>query len=112
MIQKISCAGRILWDTVETANNFYTRFKGLMGRKNLTKSEAMLITNCNQVHTFNMRFTIDVIYLDKSMRVVRIDTLPPRKIGHYVKAASSVLEAAEGTASSYEIQVGDELVVI
>jgi uncharacterized membrane protein (UPF0127 family) len=111
-MRKTACAGRILWDSVETANNFYTRFKGLMGRKSLAKSEAMLITKCNQVHTFNMRFTIDVIYLDKSMRVVRIDTIPPRKIGLYIKAASSVLEAAEGTASSFDIQVGDELTLI
>lgn len=111
-MRKATCEGRILWDSVETANNFYARFKGLMGRKCLAKNEAMLITACNQVHTFNMHFTIDVIYLDKSMRVVRIDTIPPRKIGPYIKTAASVLEAAEGTASSLDIRLGNELTFI
>jgi uncharacterized membrane protein (UPF0127 family) len=83
-----------------------------MGRKSLAKNEAMLITACNQIHTFNMRFTIDVIYLDKSMRVVRFDTIPPRKIGPFVKNASQVLEVSAGSASAFDIKLGDELALI
>lgn len=111
-MRKVTCAGRLLWDSVETADNFFTRFRGLMGRKSLAKNEAMLITACNQVHTFNMRFTIDVIYLDKGMRVVRIDTIPPRKVGPYVGGASQVLEASAGTAAAFDIKLGDELTLI
>ncbi|OQB25556.1 MAG: hypothetical protein BWY11_00316 [Firmicutes bacterium ADurb.Bin182] len=112
MKKKIACAGRILWDSVETANSFFKRFKGLMGRRSLLESEGMLITCCNQVHTFNMRFTIDVIYLSKQMRVVRVDTLPPNRIGPFVKNAVSVLEVAAGTSALNGIKLGDELALI
>ena len=46
-----------------SADNFFTRFKGLMGAPCLAAGEGLLILPCNSIHTHFMRFPIDVLYV-------------------------------------------------
>lgn len=56
----------------EIAESFAERAKGLIGRRGLAPGTGMLITKCNCIHTFFMRFAIDATFLDKSGRVVKV----------------------------------------
>ena len=56
----------------EIAETFAERAKGLIGRRGLKPGTGMLITKCNCIHTFFMRFAIDATFLDKSGKVVKV----------------------------------------
>lgn len=101
----------LLWDKVEVANNTYKRFMGLMGRPALPDGGGMLITPCNQVHTFHMRFSLDILYITKDMQVAAIETLPPGKIGSKIKDAHMVLELPADSAKRLNVQMGDYLTI-
>lgn len=61
----------ILGVDVEVAETFAQRTKGLIGRKGLPSGTGMLITRCNCIHTFFMRFPIDATFLDGRGEVVK-----------------------------------------
>ena len=56
----------------EVAESAFERMRGLIGRKGLEPGKGMLITKCNCIHTFFMRFAIDATFLDREGDVVRI----------------------------------------
>ena len=56
----------------EIAETFAERSKGLIGRRGLAPGTGMLITKCNCIHTFFMRFAIDATFLDNSGKVVKV----------------------------------------
>ena len=62
----------ILGVDAEVAETFAERAKGLIGRDGLASGTGMLITKCNCIHTFFMRFPIDATFLDREGRVVKI----------------------------------------
>ena len=53
------------------ANNFLSRFKGLMFKDQLPHGSVLILSPCNSIHMFFMRFPIDVIYTDENFNVVR-----------------------------------------
>src|SRR4029077_19922155 len=61
-----------LASTVEIAVDSASRKRGLLGRDGLAPSHALVIAPCNGVHTFGMRFAIDVIFVARDGRVVKI----------------------------------------
>ncbi len=106
----ISKNGYTVTENAEIADNFLTRFKGLMFRKNIADDYALHISPCNQIHCFNMRFAIDVIYLSKEKEVLKIDeNVKPRTVCKQVKKAKSVLEMKAFTVSNLGICEGDIL---
>lgn len=98
---------------IETADTFFRRFLGLMGRKKLPPSTGLLITPCNSVHTMFMRFSIDVIYLDKDMKVLKIAKHIKPWIGlSACLKAESVIEMNAGEADRIGIYAGSRLVEV
>ena len=65
-------SGKILGGQIEWAKNPWERMKGLLGKDRLTRGSGLLITPCNSIHTFFMRFSIGVIFLDKKFNVVKV----------------------------------------
>ena len=104
---KTYCKGILLINKLSIANNFTSRFIGLMGRKSLDNKEGLLLTKCNFIHCFFMRFPIDVLYLSEDMVVLHIETIQPWRIGKRVKDAFHVLELAIGASKG--VFIGDEL---
>lgn len=93
---------------VECANNYWRRLKGLLFYKQPITEEALLITPCNSVHMFFMRFPIDVVFLDQSNNVVKtVPNLKPWKIVSPVRTAHSALELPAGTIKQNNICEGD-----
>lgn len=95
--------------SVEVAADRRARRRGLLGRDGV--SGALLLTPARSVHTFGMRFAIDVAHLDVDGRVLRVTTMAPNRLGRPVVAARSVLEAEAGAFARWGVGVGDGLEV-
>lgn len=95
---------------ISIADNFIKRFLGYMFRKK-PHYEAILIKPCNSIHTFFMRFPIDVLFIDENMEVIKkIDGLKPGKIIMPQKRCKMVIEGKEGMFNN--IKVGKKLIVL
>lgn len=105
-------ANQKLVPNLEVANNFWSRGKGLLGRKNLSEDHALWIHRCNSIHTCFMQFSIDCVFVDKNLKVKAIyQDVKPWRLVLPVWGASSVIEMASGTSSKLKINVGDQLYV-
>jgi len=85
------------------------RNRGLLGRDSLDPSAALVISPCSSIHTMFMRFPIDVIFVDRDGRAVRIvRDLAPWRIAVALRA-HAVIELAAGSLRTHDVRVGDEL---
>ena len=84
--------------SVQIADCGSKRRRGLLGRKTLAEGEGLWIVPCEAVHTFGMQFPIDLVYLDRNLRVRSVrHHVPPGRLSACF-TAHSVLELASGTA--------------
>ena len=96
---------------VTSARTMYQRMRGLMGAKELSPGSALWFPRCNWIHTLFVRFPLDIIYLDKNLKVVDIQhSLKPWRLPAPRWRAYSVLEMRGGSLASQDLQIGDELV--
>ena len=97
-------------DRGRVADTFWTRFKGLMGVRQLAPGDGLLITASNGVHTHFMVIPIDVFYVNADNVVIGVDVaLPPWRIGRRRRGACSVIEAPVGTVVRTGSMAGDKL---
>lgn len=96
-----------------TADTFWTRLAGLMFRKKLPPSTGLLLAPCNSVHMCFMRFSIDVVYLDKDFIIIKVvKNLRPWIGLSLCNKAWATLEMNAGEAERYGCQVGKKLKVL
>jgi uncharacterized protein len=83
--------------------------RGLLGRDGLAQGEGLLIKPCGSVHTFFMRFPLDVVFLDRELSVVAVrpEVRPWRTAG--ARGAKIALELAAGEAARLGIAAGMQL---
>jgi uncharacterized membrane protein (UPF0127 family) len=99
----------VLADNVEVADRGATRRKGLLGRDGLAAGEGLWIVPCESIHTFGMRFPIDLIYLDRNRKVKKLRSgVPPWRLSACL-SAHSVLELVIGTIGATQTRPGDQL---
>lgn len=102
-------SGQILLEEMKIADTFWKRFMGLMFRKELKPGAGLKIEPCSNIHTFNMRFPIDVLFLSEDHRVLKVITgMEPGKVSAAVKSSRYVIEANENELAG-KISVGDRL---
>lgn len=94
---------------VKIATSFWSRFKGLMGKKHIPSGFGLWFPSCSSIHCFFMRVPIDVIYLDEDDVVLAVDTVSPWHIGKRHEGCRSVVEVASGYAAFAGISVGRQL---
>lgn len=87
------------------ADTFMERLKGYMLQKK-PKSNGILFRDCNSLHSFLMRFDIDLYFLDRDDRLVRVETGFSKNRTIYVKEASHVLETPVGAIDRVGVAVG------
>ena len=86
--------------TVHEATTIRARLLGLAFLRSIPPDHALLIPHCRSVHTFGMRFPIDVTFLDERGTVLRVDrAVPPRRI-RFCRGAFAVLEIATGASTA------------
>jgi uncharacterized membrane protein (UPF0127 family) len=94
---------------MEVADSAAQRNKGLLGRERLSPGEGLWIIPCEAVHTFWMRFPIDLVYLDRKMRIRKLSSdVRPWRLSACLWA-HSVLELPPGTIHATQTQYGDRL---
>ena len=86
------------------------RMCGLLGRDTLALGEALLLKRCGSVHTFGMRFAIDVLFLDRRQRVIVIHQNVPRRRMLFSLRATHTLEMSAHAARLHGLAIGDTLV--
>ena len=98
-----------LAQNAQLAGNGRNRRKGLLGRESLPDGEGLWIVPCEAVHTFWMRFPIDLVYLDRRHQVVKIRAnVRPWRLSGCLRA-HSVLELPVGTIHQTQTMPGDLL---
>ncbi|WP_329159018.1 DUF192 domain-containing protein [Streptomyces anulatus] len=86
------------------AASYRARTKGLLGRDGI--EGAMMLTPCGSVHTFRMRFPIDVVYLDRKFTVLAVRTMKPGRLGLPRLRARHVVEAEAGAMERWGVRPG------
>ncbi|GAA3391496.1 DUF192 domain-containing protein [Streptomyces roseoviridis] len=95
---------------LEVAASSRARRRGLLGRDGL--DGALLITRTNSIHTFGMRFTLDVAYLDRSWAVLDVVTMRPGRLGMIRWRGRHVLEATGGAMAGWGLRPGVRVAVV
>lgn len=103
--------GRVWVGKVMRACLLWDRMRGLLGRSALGPDAALLIEHCGSVHTVGMRFAIDVVFLSREWRIIRIvhAVQPGRLMVRGGWRAVRTLEAEAGMLDFSHIRVGDTL---
>lgn len=96
---------------VLVADSFMTRLIGLLNRAHLPDHEAILISPCSSIHTFCMRFSIDLVFLDHENRVLGTSVgVKPNRVRVGPKGTKRILEVAEGNVTRTGIHLDDILI--
>lgn len=99
----------VLATFAEVADHGAKRSKGLLGRDGLAAGEGLWIVPCEAVHTFGMRFAIDLVYIDRKKRVRKVRSgVRPWRMSACL-AAHSILELPSGTVRETRTVPGDML---
>lgn len=103
--------GTVLGQEVDVADTSTKRRTGLLKHERLEKGTGLWIDPCESVHTFFMKFPIDLVYIDKHGKVRKVrNAVPPWRLSACL-TAHSILELPAGTAAETGTQVGDDLAI-
>jgi uncharacterized membrane protein (UPF0127 family) len=98
-----------LGDRIDVANTSRTRRTGLLKHESFEPGQGLWIVPCEAVHTFGMRFNIDVVFLTREKKIVKMrPDMPKRRISFCLRA-HSVLELPAGMVERTGTQPGDQL---
>ena len=104
--------GSVVVENADVARRIIERVMGLMRRKGLDPGSALVIPKCRHVHTFFMRFPIDLVFLDREGAVVRIaERVRPWRIDVFCRNAALVIEMPAGASAVSDIRLGDTLLI-
>lgn len=99
----------VVADRVQKATTFWRRLKGLLGTSSLPARSALIIKPCSSVHTFGMRYPIDVLFVDRNHYIVKIvENMLPGKLS-MASGSHYVVELPIGTVELTACSVGDQL---
>ena len=101
--------GPIVARRIKRASGFFDRALGLMFSKEMRDFDGLLLHPCRSIHTCFMRYPIDVVFLNKTMKIVGIvrEIRPWRMTGLYLRA-DRALELMGGTLPN-DVRIGDQL---
>jgi hypothetical protein len=91
----------------EVVDGLAGRTKGLLGQTGY--EGAMVLPRTRSVHTFGMKFPIDVAFCDKEMVVIGVTRLQPWRMAVPRRGGRSVIEAEAGAFERWGLKVGDRL---
>jgi len=103
----------MLADQLELADTSASRRKGLLGRSELKSGEGLYLTPCEWLHTFGMRFEIDVAFLSSTGQVLAVHhALKPNRLSRLVLRAYGALELPAGILRATSTERGDIIQIL
>ncbi len=99
----------MLATTADIADTPGARNRGLLPRTSLADGEGLLITPCEGIHSFGMKFDFDAVFISHDKRVVKVRARMPRRRISLCLRAHSVIELPAGTAEATGTRPGDQL---
>ena len=100
---------RVVCQSCSMADTLWTRFRGLMGRRELAPGQGLLLRPSGSIHTCFMRFPIDVVFMDDELQVLRVAHVVRPWRARLQRGAKAILELAAGEAGRVGIEPGDQL---
>ncbi len=102
--------GTVLAQNAVVADSFLVRLIGLMGQKQLPPERAMILSPCTSIHTFFMRFDIDVLFVDKDNKVIGVCVaMKPWRVSPVYWKSKFVVELPSGMIASTSTALSDEI---
>lgn len=96
---------------LEGALDSRTRKQGLLGRESLAPDHALVIAPTEAVHTFGMRFSLDILAVDRGGVVLKVRSHVRRRRIVFAVGAFAFVEMAAGAAARAGVRAGDQLIV-
>ena len=97
---------------VTVARSVLARLVGLIGRDSMAEGSALIIPGCRQVHTWLMRFSIDILFCDRQNRIISaLENVKPFRLTGYYSSASYTIELPAGTISAFGLKQGDVMLI-
>ena|SRR5438067_7829124 len=113
MIVSNSSRETVLGEAIEVADTAVRRVKGLLGRECLEDGQGLLFRQCSSLHTLFMRFPIDILFMDKSGKVIRSrSNVRPFKLVAAPFRAYYALELPSEAIHKSSTKVGDRLLFL
>lgn len=104
--------GRCIARHVHMACSFRSRCIGLLRQTNMPEHGGLLLVPGGSIHTLGMRFTIDVVFLSRQMRVLGlVERVPPWRVVIAPRGTARVLELAAGKVAATRLTAGTYLTV-
>lgn len=95
------------------ADHYWERLRGLLGRPLLRQGQGLLLRPCSSIHTLFMGYPLDIVFLDREGRILRIvKSLRPFHFALGLKGTYSTLELTEGATAALGMEVGDTLELV
>lgn len=111
MVLRNERTGQVLATLVEPAFDSASRKRGLLGRDGLPPGHALVIAPSNMVHTFFMRFPIDILFVSRDGTVRKVsERVPARRLAGSLRAFA-VIEMAAGSVTASPTLAGDRLML-
>ncbi|MCX5701249.1 MAG: DUF192 domain-containing protein [Candidatus Omnitrophica bacterium] len=102
----------VIAETVFLANTPFKRMKGLLGRNSLEINQSLILKPCNSIHTFFMRFPIDVLFVGDKFKVIKaISNILPWRLSPLCLRSHFVIELPAGRIIATDTSSGDELTI-
>lgn len=109
VVRLVNGAGETVVERCAIADKPWSRMRGLLGWRALPQGEGILLRPASSVHMFFMRFAIDVVWLDRDLRVLDVTrNLRPWRMAAR-REARAALELAAGESERVGLRAGDRL---
>lgn len=115
MYMKACCkqTGVCIADKVEIAQTFLKRLIGLLGRSKMSDVSGIYFPGCRSIHSFFMRFSIDVLFLDNEMNITKIVAcMKPYRLALSPRRTRHTIEFACGVLAKFHLEVGDAILLL
>lgn len=105
--------GQTIIETMRRSSGIFSKLIGLLFTKELPEGHGMWLVPCSSIHTFGMRYAIDVIYLNKKQKVIKlVKQLEPNRFAPFSFQTRSIVEIPAGALDRLDIAVHDDLEMI
>jgi len=98
-----------LGQKVRVAESLSSRAVGLLRTPRLMAGEGLWLTPCTSVHTWFMRYPIDILFIDADYRVLALQSLSPWRFSRWITKSHGVLELPSGMIVQTRTVVGDQI---